>query len=520
MSDPAPMDTTAPDTAPDAAAAETAPDAADSRAQVDGTPAFRRCLEAVRLNDTCFASWSLLVAEAERSRNPLLGDVYERLLATFPPLYGYWAKAARHCDQVGAALAIFERGVEATKHASVDLWAKYAAYAVEKNGQGDIDPAACRAILDRAQGACKYDPRSPLVNDLVVAYETDPARQLATARVAIASARATDAAECGFSGRDEALEQLTALAEAAPVSACKDADTFLCEVAEQSNKAAAEDRKRAPFERRIRRPYFHSKPLDEDQLRTWRAYLDWEEDAGDQERTKHLYERCLVACCSYPEFWCRYASYVSPSSSENAVAVLDRGLQFLKHAPDLLLLKAALLEAKGDVDGARLVHESLTDGAPGLLEAVLAHARFERRCGSREDVLAIYKGALPRLDAGSDARGLVQAALARFQLHVLRDADAARQTLEASIREAPQCRELWVAYYALEASSEDAAAPKRVSALFSAALDDSTQLPAASQKALWSLYLQHVEDLGPEIGHLLEVREAHAGWLRKTGQLA
>ena len=180
----------------------------------------------------------------------------------------------------------------------------------------------------------------------------------------------------------------------------------------------------------------------------------------------------------------------------------------------------ALLEARGDVDGARLVHESLTDGAPGLLEAVLAHARFERRCGSREDVLAIYKGALPRLDAGSDARGLVQAALARFQLHVLRDADAARQTLEASIREAPQCRELWVAYYALEASSEDAAAPKRVSALFSAALDDSTQLPAASQKALWSLYLQHVEDLGPEIGHLLEVREAHAGWLRKTGQLA
>ena len=62
-----------------------APEEDNARAQVDGTPAFRRCLEAVRLNDTCFASWSLLVAEAERSQNPLLGDVYERLLAAFPP---------------------------------------------------------------------------------------------------------------------------------------------------------------------------------------------------------------------------------------------------------------------------------------------------------------------------------------------------------------------------------------------------------------------------------------------------
>ena len=131
---------------------------------------------------------------------------------------------------------------------------------------------------------------------------------------------------------------------------------------------------------------------------------------------------------------------------------------------------------------------------------MLAHARFERRCGSREDVLAIYNGALPRLDAGSDARGLVQAALARFQLTVLRDANAARVTLENAIREAPQCRDLWVAYYALEAAADDAAAPKRVSAI-AAALDDSTvNLPMADQKALWALYLQHVEDMGPEIG--------------------
>ena len=86
------------------------------------------------------------------------------------------------------------------------------------------------------------------------------------------------------------------------------------------------------WERRIRIPYFHAKPLDEDQLRAWRAYLDWEEDNGEDVRVRHLYERCAVACCAYPEFRCRYASYLSPSSSDEAVAVLDRGLSFLKHA--------------------------------------------------------------------------------------------------------------------------------------------------------------------------------------------
>merc|ERR1719426_444591 len=107
------------DTSGDVAAA---PEEENARAQVDGTPAFRRCLEAVRLNDTCFASWSLLVAEAERSQNPFLGDVYERLLAAFPPLYGYWAKAAQ--------------------------------YVVEQAKEGALSPQACRTILDRAQEAC------------------------------------------------------------------------------------------------------------------------------------------------------------------------------------------------------------------------------------------------------------------------------------------------------------------------------------------------------------------------------
>lgn len=98
---------------------------------------------------------------------------------------------------------------------------------------------------------------------------------------------------------------------------------------------------------------------------------------------------------------------------------------------------------------------------------------------------------------------------------MLRDADAARTTLEAAIREAPAIRELWVAYYALEAAATDAGATRRVSALFDAALGENAALAVEDQRALWDLYVEHVEDLGPDVHHLLKVRDAHDAWLRK-----
>ena len=105
--------------------------------------------------------------------------------------------------------------------------------------------------------------------------------------------------------------------------------------------------------------------------------------------------------------------------------------------------------------------------------------------------------------------------MARFQVQVLRDVDAARATLEGAIREAPATRELWVAYYALEAAATDKGATRRVAALFEAALGPTTTLPVEDQRALWALYVEHVEDLGPDVHQLLKVRDSHDAWLRK-----
>ena len=53
----------------------------------------------------------------------------------------------------------------------------------------------------------------------------------------------------------------------------------------------------------IKRPYFHVKPLEKSQLRNWNAYLDFEIEQGDKQRAKVLFERCLIACALYEDFW-------------------------------------------------------------------------------------------------------------------------------------------------------------------------------------------------------------------------
>ncbi|XP_071545465.1 uncharacterized protein [Panulirus ornatus] len=68
--------------------------------------------------------------------------------------------------------------------------------------------------------------------------------------------------------------------------------------------------KRWKFEEKIKRPYFHVKPLDKKQIKNWNDYLDFEISEGNPVRIIHLFERCLVACALYEDFWCRYGFYM------------------------------------------------------------------------------------------------------------------------------------------------------------------------------------------------------------------
>ena len=68
--------------------------------------------------------------------------------------------------------------------------------------------------------------------------------------------------------------------------------------------------KRYRFEEKIKRTYYHVKPLDLKQLKNWNAYLEFEIAEGDHERIVVLFERCLIPCANYEQLWWKYAKYL------------------------------------------------------------------------------------------------------------------------------------------------------------------------------------------------------------------
>lgn len=60
----------------------------------------------------------------------------------------------------------------------------------------------------------------------------------------------------------------------------------------------------------IRRPYFHVKPLEKVQLKNWRNYLEFEIANGSEKRVEVLFERCVIACALYEEFWMKVCKHL------------------------------------------------------------------------------------------------------------------------------------------------------------------------------------------------------------------
>jgi len=136
------------------------------------------------------------------------------------------------------------------------------------------------------------------------------------------------------------------------------------------------------FEAEIKRPWFHYKPLDESEIANWRVYLDFEEGVGDNERIVKLYERCLVPCAMYEEFWCRYAKYlISQGKTAEAGKVYAKACNVFipPNRPFVRLVYASFLEERGDVTGAREVLRVMMEKLPGHIETAIHSAYFECR---------------------------------------------------------------------------------------------------------------------------------------------
>lgn len=149
------------------------------------------------------------------------------------------------------------------------------------------------------------------------------------------------------------------------------------------------------FEEGIKRPYFHVKPLERCQLKNWKEYLDFEIEKGDQKRILVLFERCLIACALYDEFWLKLIRYLE-SQTDSSLEPITRDVYeraCVVHHPDkpsMHLMWSAFEELHGNGDKACQILIALEKLCPNMLQIAYRRINLERRRQDYEKCVELY----------------------------------------------------------------------------------------------------------------------------------
>ncbi|EEE58564.1 hypothetical protein OsJ_09874 [Oryza sativa Japonica Group] len=452
-----------------------------------------RLWNAVTANCLDFNAWTALIDETEKTAESnilKLRKVYDAFLAEFPLGFGYWKKYADHearLDGVTKVIEVYERAVLAVTY-SVDIWYNYCQFAISTYE----DPDIIRRLFERGLAYVGTDYRSNILWDEYIKYEESlqawshlaiiytrilehPITQLDRYFHCLKELAATRSLSEILTSEEAAMYSVTAentaqtldgetqpgdvdMSAQPEISGSTEADNLAKYVSvreEMYNKAKEYESKIIGFELAIRRPYFHVKPLDNPELENWHNYLDLIEKEEDINKVIKLYERCVIACASYSEFWIRYVLCMEARGSiELANNALARATHvFVKKQAEIHLFSARFKELSGDVSGARVEYQHLySDLYPGLLEAIVKHSNMEHRLGDKESACSIYEKAIAA-EKEKDRSQILPTLLiqySRFLSLAIGDIEKAKETLTGFLEQCDLTKSIIEAIMQLE----------------------------------------------------------------------
>ncbi len=214
--------------------------------------------------------------------------------------------------------------------------------------------------------------------------------------------------------------------------------------------------KRWEFESQIKRPHFHITYLSDNDLSNWRRYLTFEEIEGDFNRTRLLYERCLITCALYEEFWLRYSRWlVGKGKLEEARSVYKRACFYVPIGRPTIRNQYALFEQmQGNFLLARDIFTSVLESLPGNVETFIYYANLERIIsGNNETALALYVQALESEYYDSISKNILLQEIIQLYTSLRHSIDEARQFLNAYILKFSKNYYFWRIFLELEINS-------------------------------------------------------------------
>lgn len=211
------------------------------------------------------------------------------------------------------------------------------------------------------------------------------------------------------------------------------------------------------YEQAIKRAYFHVTDLEDAELDNWRKYLEYEEKQGDFERTSFLYERCLVACALYDEFWLRYARWMfSQGKEENARIIYMRASCIFVpiSAPTIRLNWARFEEKLGRTSIARDIYLAMLEQAPEHTETLISLAGLERRIEGNDAAVRLLEEHIGR--SNNQIGGILAAEQARILWQCKGAVDEAREVFNSKHERFLDSRDFWVKYLQFEVAQPSA----------------------------------------------------------------
>lgn len=192
------------------------------------------------------------------------------------------------------------------------------------------------------------------------------------------------------------------------------------------------------FEEGIKRPYFHVKPLERCQLKNWKEYLDFEIEKGDRKRILVLFERCLIACALYDEFWLKMIRFLETLLDQPDVPAITSDVYRRAceiHHPDkpsLHLMWAAFEECQSNFDRSADILVNLEKRVPNLLQVAYRRINVERRRGDFEKCKTLYEHYI-NTAKNKNIAGSLAIKYARFLNKICQDLDGGLKVLRQAL---------------------------------------------------------------------------------------
>ncbi|XP_013388551.1 pre-mRNA-processing factor 39 [Lingula anatina] len=269
--------------------------------------------------------------------------------------------------------------------------------------------------------------------------------------------------------------------------------------------------KRWNFEEGIRRPYFHVKPLERSQLKNWKEYLDFELEHGTHQRIVVLFERCIIACALYEEFWLKYAKYLENHSVEAARKMFKRACCIhLPKKPSIHLTWAAFEERHGNYESALEILRNIEKRVPGLVMVPLRRIGLERRHGNHHQVHELYQAYLDTATSPEE-HSFLSLKFSRHLLKVNNDREKAKEVLLNALKKDPNNSKLHLQLLDLEYQTSPLVEDGILGILNNVL---STEMTIEEKLKFSQRKLEFLEDFGSSIEKLVEAYDDHQKLLK------